>query len=78
MTMDKIAEIAAVLNLKSHEGIALEIAERQLEVITKSYEFLSKKENNIIYIADEVGLGNLYWPWNSDIGEAFQQTACRT
>jgi hypothetical protein len=60
MTMDKIAEIAAVLNLKSHEGIALEIAERQLEVITKSYEFLSKKENNIIYIADEVGLGKTY------------------
>ena len=52
--------ISSILNLQSNSSISDELASRQLEVITKAYQFLSKPENNIIYIADEVGLGKTY------------------
>lgn len=49
-----------VLDMKTNDSIAAEIATRQLEVITKSYQYLSNTGNNLIYIADEVGLGKTY------------------
>jgi hypothetical protein len=49
----------AVIDLQS-EGIAAVIANRQLAVISKAYAYLSQPGNNIIYIADEVGLGKTY------------------
>ncbi|WP_162055896.1 helicase-related protein [Pontibacter pamirensis] len=55
--MSKYAEI---LQLKTNESIADEIAFRQLNVIEKAYDYLSQENNNIIYIADEVGLGKTY------------------
>lgn len=53
-------DITKILNLKSHEDIADVIAQRQLAVIKKGYEYLSKPGNCILYIADEVGLGKTY------------------
>ena len=53
-------DIQALLNLKTNESIGDELAQRQLEVIRRSYEFLRQPDNNIIYIADEVGLGKTY------------------
>ncbi len=49
-----------VLDMKTNDSIAPEIAKRQLEVITKSYQYLSQEGNNVIYLADEVGLGKTY------------------
>ena len=49
-----------ILNLKTSDSIGKELAERQLKVITKSYQYLRKPENNILYLADEVGLGKTY------------------
>lgn len=53
-------DIQAILNLRTDDSIGAELAERQLEVIYKSYKYLSTPGNNIIYIADEVGLGKTY------------------
>jgi hypothetical protein len=50
----------AILNLRSHPGIAQSVADRQLAVIEKAYAFLSQPQNGMIYIADEVGLGKTY------------------
>ena len=36
------------------------VAERQLQVICKGFNFLMQEENNALYIADEVGLGKTY------------------
>ena len=58
--IDKVLDIKAILNLRSNDSIGEELANRQLEAITKSYLYLSKPGNNIIYIADEVGLGKTY------------------
>ncbi len=55
-----IEDFREILNLKTSDSIGEELAERQLKVITKSYQFLRKPENNIIYLADEVGLGKTY------------------
>ena len=56
----QVTDIGAILNLRSNDSIGEELANRQLEAITKSYQYLSKPGNNIIYIADEVGLGKTY------------------
>ena len=53
-------KIKSILNLRSNVSIGEELANRQLEVITKSYQYLCQPDNNIIYIADEVGLGKTY------------------
>ena len=53
-------DIKSILNLRSNDSIGEELANRQLEAITKSYLYLTKPGNNIIYIADEVGLGKTY------------------
>ena len=53
-------EISAILNLQTNDSIGLELAHRQLAVISKSYQYLSNSNNNIVYIADEVGLGKTY------------------
>ena len=53
-------DIKSILNLRSNDSIGKELANRQLEAITKSYLYLTKPGNNIIYIADEVGLGKTY------------------
>ena len=53
-------DIHQILNLKTNESIGPELAARQLEVIRRSYDFLNHPENNIIYIADEVGLGKTF------------------
>lgn len=58
--IEKVLDIKSILNLRSNDSIAEELANRQLEAITKSYLYLSKPSNNIIYIADEVGLGKTY------------------
>jgi len=49
-----------ILNLKTNDSIGHELANRQLAVIEKSYQYLSRPGNNVIYIADEVGLGKTY------------------
>lgn len=53
-------DITEILNLKSSELITNSIADRQLEVIRKGFNFLNQQENNALYIADEVGLGKTY------------------
>jgi hypothetical protein len=53
-------DIRSILNLRTNESIGLELANRQLEVIRKGYEYLCCPDNNVIYIADEVGLGKTY------------------
>ena len=53
-------EIKSILNLRTNESIGEELANRQLEVISKAYQYLTHSNNNIIYIADEVGLGKTY------------------
>lgn len=58
--IEKVIDIKSILNLRSNDSIGEELANRQLEAITKSYLYLSKSDNNIIYIADEVGLGKTY------------------
>ena len=58
--IEKIIDIKSILNLRSNDSIGEELANRQLEAITKSYLYLTKPGNNIIYIADEVGLGKTY------------------
>jgi hypothetical protein len=56
-----LEEAKQILDLNPHGRIASEVTDRQLEVITKSYNYLSRsKSNNLIYIADEVGLGKTY------------------
>lgn len=57
---DSNYDIAKLLNLKTNESIGSELAKRQLEVIRRSYDFLQHQDNNIIYIADEVGLGKTF------------------
>lgn len=58
--IEKNIDIKSILNLRSNDSIGEELANRQLEAITKSYLYLNKPGNNIIYIADEVGLGKTY------------------
>lgn len=58
--IEKNIDIKSILNLRSNDSIGEELANRQLEAITKSYLYLTKPGNNIIYIADEVGLGKTY------------------
>jgi Type III restriction enzyme, res subunit/Helicase conserved C-terminal domain len=54
--------IRGLLRLKTDNSIADKIADRQTEVIRKVYNYLTdtKAQNNLIYIADEVGLGKTY------------------
>ena len=54
------SEIKTILNLQSNDSIGEELADRQLAAIIKAYQYLSHPDNNIIYIADEVGLGKTY------------------
>ncbi|MEG0528934.1 MAG: DEAD/DEAH box helicase family protein, partial [Bacilli bacterium] len=53
-------DIESILNLRTNESIGKELADRQLAVITKGYQFLNNPDNNVLYIADEVGLGKTY------------------
>lgn len=57
-TLDKNS-IKEILNLQS-PLIGLDIAERQLEVIRRGFNHLYQEDQNILYIADEVGLGKTY------------------
>lgn len=60
MTLDT-GSITRLLNLKSHALISPDIAARQTEVIRKAYNYLTASEGRqVIYIADEVGLGKTY------------------
>jgi len=52
--------VSEILDLKSHELIDEQVAERQKEVILKGFKYLSKPENSFLYIGDEVGLGKTY------------------
>ena len=52
--------IRSILNLQGSPLIQKSIADRQIEVIRKGFNFLSQDENNALYIADEVGLGKTY------------------
>lgn len=58
--IEKEIDIKSILNLRSNDSIGEELANRQFEAITKSYLYLTKPGNNIVYIADEVGLGKTY------------------
>ena len=49
-----------IIHLNPYDAIDNDIAERQFNVILKGFNHLIKKENNFIYIADEVGLGKTY------------------
>lgn len=53
-------EIRKILNLRGSDLILPSIAERQLEVIRRGFNFLHQPDNNALYIADEVGLGKTY------------------
>ena len=50
----------SLINLNPYNDIDNEIAERQFQVILKGFNFLMQDESNILYIADEVGLGKTY------------------
>lgn len=54
------SEVKKILNLRGSDLIQPAIAERQLEVIRKGFNYLHQPENNALYIADEVGLGKTY------------------
>ncbi len=60
MSYINTTDIKQILDLKSSELITSSIADRQLEVIRKGFNFLKQEENNTLYIADEVGLGKTY------------------
>lgn len=53
-------EAKKLLNLKSHDFIDEDIAERQFQVILKGFNYLNQEGNDFLYIADEVGLGKTY------------------
>lgn len=53
-------DFKGILNLRTNESIGKALAERQMQVICSAYHYLSQAENNLIYIADEVGLGKTY------------------
>lgn len=59
MTKD---ELTRIINMNPLPELHVDegIARRQTEVILKGYNFLSRKENNFLYIADEVGIGKTY------------------
>ena len=59
MILDK-KNISEILNLKSSELIGESIAYRQTEVIRRGFNYLNNTGNNVLYIADEVGLGKTY------------------
>lgn len=59
MILDK-KNISEILNLKSSELIGESIAFRQTEVIRRGFNYLNNTGNNVLYIADEVGLGKTY------------------
>lgn len=58
--IDLRANINNILRLRTNDSIGKELADRQFEVIFKSFLYLNNPENNLIYIADEVGLGKTY------------------
>ena len=58
--MGSKGNIKSLLNLRTNDSIGLELARRQEEVIRKGYEFFKDPKNNVLYIADEVGLGKTY------------------
>jgi len=51
---------STIINLKASDLIREAVADRQLDVIYKGFNYLSQPENNALYIADEVGLGKTY------------------
>lgn len=53
-------DIQSLLNLRTDLSIGTELAQRQLNVIRTAYEYLIQPGNNIVYVADEVGLGKTY------------------
>lgn len=56
-----LSKIQEIIDLNPDGTIANSISERQLKVIYKAYNYLIKSDNNnIVYIADEVGLGKTY------------------
>lgn len=52
--------ISSILNLRASALISPAIAERQLEVIRRGFNHLYQEQNDVLYIADEVGLGKTY------------------
>ena len=50
----------SLLNLNGSNLMPDKIWERQSEVIRKGFNFLNNEGNNLLYIADEVGLGKTY------------------
>ncbi|MEZ4942837.1 MAG: DEAD/DEAH box helicase family protein [Saprospiraceae bacterium] len=60
MALDKTS-ITKLLDLKTHSLISDDIVVRQTEVIRKAYSYLAASDSRqVIYIADEVGLGKTY------------------
>ena len=54
------AEARKIINLNPYGAIDADIAERQFQVIIKGFNYLMQKDSEILYIADEVGLGKTY------------------
>ncbi|WP_218599204.1 helicase-related protein [Polaribacter sp. NJDZ03] len=54
------AEARKIINLNPYDSIDNEIAERQFQVILKGFNCLIQEDSDMLYIADEVGLGKTY------------------
>ena len=54
------AEARKIINLNPYNSIDNEIAERQFQVILKGFNCLIQEGSDMLYIADEVGLGKTY------------------
>ncbi len=54
------AEARKIINLNPYNSIDDQIAERQFQVILKGFNYLIQEESEMLYIADEVGLGKTY------------------
>ncbi|NJI73217.1 DEAD/DEAH box helicase family protein [Sphingobacterium kitahiroshimense] len=56
-----LAQVREIIDLNPTGSISTVISDRQIEVIRKSFNYLvSSKNNTVVYIADEVGLGKTY------------------
>ncbi len=54
------AKARKIINLNPYDAIDSDIAERQFQVILKGFNFLIQQDSEMLYIADEVGLGKTY------------------
>ncbi|WP_053977207.1 SNF2-related protein [Mangrovimonas xylaniphaga] len=53
-------EAKKIINLNPSNSIDTDIANRQFQVILKGFNYLVQDDSDVLYIADEVGLGKTY------------------